>query len=78
MLDQYSQTSKTVPLRVKQRIHAVNIFDTDSVMRFSITITSVANILKNIYISVTVLNEFTSKYDDDENDTFNFVSTIYS
>ena len=69
-LDQDYQSLKNVPMRVKQLINAVNMFDSDSLMSCSNKINSAANILKNIYLGVTILNELTSTYNDDKNDSF--------
>ena len=68
MLDKYSQALKNSPLRVKQCIHDVDIFDNDYIMSCNTAIPSVANNLNNIYLSATILNESTSTYYNDKND----------
>ena len=75
-----------MPFRIKQRIHTIYIFDSDSVMTWNSAITSVTNTLKKTHLSTTVFNEFTSKYYNYNNDSFamffqkyktNFVNNIY-
>ena len=78
VLDQYSQDLNNIHLRVKQRTNIVTMFNNDSVMNCNTKIPSVANILKNVYLSGTLLNEFTSTYYDDKNDSFEIFSTIHS
>ena len=46
------------------------MFESDSLMSCSNKINSAANILKNVYLGVTILNELTSTYNDDKNDSF--------
>ena len=70
MLDNDSQSLDNIPLRIKQRIHSIDLFDSDYVMTWNVKIPYVANTLKNIYISTNILNEFTSTYYDDKNGYF--------
>ena len=70
MLDQDDQALNNTPLGVKQKKHAVNMLGNYSVMIYSNEITSVENTLKKISLSETILNEFTSTYCDDKNDSF--------
>ena len=48
------------PLESQKRIHAIDIFDSDSIMSWSTAISSVENTLKNIYPGGTLLGDFTS------------------
>ena len=50
ILWQALKTLKNVPLRVKNHIHYNNTFYGDSIMNCGTEITSVSNILKNIFI----------------------------
>ena len=59
-------------------MHAINMFHIDSIIISSITITSVANTLKNIYIGGTILGEFTSTYYDDNNYDFGMLFQQYT
>ena len=51
-------------------MHAIGMFDGDAIMICSSAITSLENTTKNIYLSGTLLDEFTSIYYNDKNDTF--------
>ena len=62
ILEQASLALNNVPLKVKNFIHAINIFDSDYIMSCSTTITSFANTLKNIYLGGTILDKLTSTY----------------
>ena len=59
-----------MPLVVKQHIHAVNMFDNDSIMIYSTSIASFPNTLNNNHISAAVLNEPTYTYYYDKDDYF--------
>ena len=65
MLAHNYQDLENVPLIFKQCIHSVNIFDIDSVITYNFPIPSVANTLKKIHLSTTLLNEFIFTYYDD-------------
>ena len=78
MLDQYFQAPKNVPLRVNHCIHAVNMFENDSVIRCSTANPSVANNPKNIYLNTALLDKSTSTYYDDNNDSFEMLFQLYS
>ena len=78
MLDYDSQALKNVPLRVKQHIYPVNMFDNDYLTRCITKITSIANTLKNIPLGGTILNEFTSTYYNDNNDSFEMLFQKYT
>ena len=65
-------------MRAKQRIHTIDIFDNDSIMIRSTAINSVANTLKKIHLSETLLNLFTSTYYDDNNDSFEMLFQKYT
>ena len=66
------------PLRVKQRINYIDIFESDSRMNFNTSITSVKNNRKNIYMSTTLLNESTSTYYYDKNYSFEMLFQKYT
>ena len=51
-------------------MYSINMFGCDYIMSFTTTIPSVTNTLKKIYIGGNMLDEFTSTYYDDKNDTF--------
>ena len=68
MLDRDSQDLNNVLLRVKQQMHDIDMFDIDSTITCNYAIPSVANTLNKIYLSTTLLNEFTSTYYNDKND----------
>ena len=70
IIDRDSQVPKNAPLRVKQCIHAFNIFESDFVMICNTAIYSVSNNLNNMYTSATTLNEYISTYYYDKNDYF--------
>ena len=70
IFDQYYQSLNNVPLIFKQHIHAVYIFENDSVIIYNTENISVANNLKKIYLIATILNAFTSTYYDDKHDSF--------
>ena len=76
MLDQDSQAPNNAPLRVKQHIHDLNMFNNDSVMIWSTAISSIENNLNKIHLSATLLNKFTSTYYYDKNDYFGFFRNI--
>ena len=58
-LDQDYQALKTIPLRVKQHIHAVNMFYSYAGTSYNTSTPSVANNTKKEYLSETPLNAFT-------------------
>ena len=75
----YYQSLKNVPLRVKNHILAIYMFDSDSIMIYSNPITSVVNTLKSIYFAGALLDEFTSEYNNNKNYTFGMLfQKIYS
>ena len=53
------------------------MFNNDSAMNCNTKIPSVANILKNVYLSGTLLNEFTSTYYYDKNGSFEMMFKQY-
>ena len=59
IIEKYSQALNNVLMKVQNCIHAINVYDIDSIMRFSTPISSDANILKKIYIGGTLWGEFT-------------------
>ena len=59
-------------------MHAINMFDSDSIISSSTTIISFANTLKNIYIGGNILGEFTSTYYDDNNYDFGMLFQQYT
>ena len=79
ILDHDYQALKNVSLRIKKCIHGIVMFGSESVMTCNYAITSVANTLNKIYLITNILNEFTSTYYDDNNDSFTiYFSTIYN
>ena len=66
IIDQDYQAPKDMYLRVKQRIHAINMFDNDYLTTCSTTITSVKNNLKKTHLSENIFNSFISTYYDDQ------------
>ena len=78
MLSRYYLALTNAPQRVKQHIHAINTFDSDDKMSCITAVTSVVNIHKNIYLSVALLDEFTSTYYDDKNDSFEMLFQKYT
>ena len=56
MLDNDYQAPNNFQQRVKQRINAIDMFDSDYVITGNSEIPSVASTLKKIYISKTILN----------------------
>ena len=54
------------------------MFDSDSVMTNNFVITSVANSLKKIHRIANILNEFTSKYDENTDDYFAMLFQKYT
>ena len=73
MLAHDSQSPKNIQIRVKQRTHAVDMHENDFTMTCNTEIYYVVNTLKKINISITIFNEFTSTYYDDNNDGFTFL-----
>ena len=51
---------KNIRTRYKQRIYAVDMHANDYFMTYNMVIPSVDNALKNVYLSTTLLNEFSS------------------
>ena len=70
MILQYYQALKNIRTRVKQRIHAVYMYENDFLMTCNSEIISVGNTLNKIYLIITILNEFISTYYDYKNDVF--------
>ena len=66
------QTLYNVLLKVKQCMHAVDIFDGGSVTTFKSAINFIDNTIKKIQHIKTILNEFTSTYYDDTDGCFEF------
>ena len=66
MLSNDYQSLDNLPIIVKQRIHAVNMYDSYYVMTYNTEIPYVANTLKKIHISITIFNEFASTYYDNK------------
>ena len=58
-------------------MHAIGMFDGDAIMICSSAITSLENTTKNIYLSGTLLDEFTSTYYNDKNNSFGNFQNIY-
>ena len=54
------------------------MFDNQSVMSYNNEISSVVNTPKKIYLSTTILNEFTSTYSYDNNDYFEMLFQQYT
>ena len=52
MLDRYSKSLNSMPLRVKKLIHVVNFFDSDDIMSYSTTILYVENTVKNFFCGI--------------------------
>ena len=69
---------KNAPLRIKQRIHYVDMFDNESVMSCNTKIASVVNTPKEIYSSTTIMNELTSTYNYDNNNSFEILFQQYT
>ena len=67
-----------MPLRVKQHIYAIDMFDSYYITIFSKIITSVANNTKNIYLRGTLIDEFTYTYYNDKNGTFEMLFQKYT
>ena len=61
---------KNVPQIVQNRINAINMYKSDYIMIFFTPITSVTNTPKNIYLGGTIWDGFTSKYYNENNDSF--------
>ena len=59
VLAQDSQSLNNVPLIFKERIHYVNMFDSDSAKTCNGAIPEIETNLKKICLSTTLLNEFT-------------------
>ena len=78
LLDQYYQPLNNFLLRVKQRIHYVDMFDSDYVMICSTAIPSVANTPRKFYFVGTLLDESTSTYYHDKNDNFDLLFQHYT
>ena len=78
VLDHYFQALNNVPLRVKKYIHDIDMFDSDYVITSNDENPSVANNLKKIYLSTTILNEFTFKDDYDNNYSFETLFRKYT
>ena len=54
------------------------MFGSDSIMNWNCAIPYVPNTLKKIYLSKTILNEFTSTYSYDNNDYFEMLFQQYT
>ena len=78
IIQQASQALNNVPLRVKNCIHDINMFDIDYIMSFGTSITSVANTLKKIYLVGAILDKSTSEYYNDRNATFGLLFQQYT
>ena len=72
------QSLEKVPIKFKQCIHDVNIFDSDYVMTYNSAIPSVANTLKKIHLSKIIFNEFTSTYYDNIDYCFSMLFQQYA
>ena len=70
MLDNDSLAMNNVPLRGKNNIHAINMFDSYSKIGCSNQIYSVKNTLKKIYLGGYLLGEFKSEYYNYKNANF--------
>ena len=70
MFNRYYQCLKNAPLRDKQRIHDINILESDYVMSCIIAFPFIANNLKKMYLRGNILNELTSKYYNHNDDSF--------
>ena len=77
MLDNDSLAMNNVPLRVKNNIHAINMFDSYSIMSCTTTIPSILNTPKHIYLSRTILDKLTSTYYDDKNNNLELLFQQY-
>ena len=64
------QALNNVPLRVKICIKTFNMFDSDYEMTCSVTLNYVSYNLNKIYLTTTILIEFTSTYYDYYDDYF--------
>ena len=60
--EKYSRSLMNVPLTVKNIIHSINIYDSDSLMICSTPIPSIVNNLDSIHPSGTFKDELTSEY----------------
>ena len=79
MLAQDYEALENLLIRVKQPIHAANLYDSDSVMTCNTAIPYVSNDPKKIHISSTICNECTSIYYDDKDDVLEMLfQTVYS
>ena len=76
-IEKYSKALKNA-LISQNRVHAINMYNRDSIMIWSNPITSFVNTLKNIYIGGTILGEFTSTYYDDNNYDFGMLFQQYT
>ena len=77
MLDRYSKSLNSMPLRVKKLIHVVNFFDSDDIMSYSTTILYVENTVKNFFCGI-ISDEITSTSYDDNNDSFKILFQYYT
>ena len=62
----------------KQCIHAVDIYENNSIMTFNRVTPTVANTLKKIHLSSLILNEFNSTLYEYKNEGKTFLSRGYT
>ena len=78
MIEQYYQSLQNVPIKVKNLIHTVNIYDSDSSITCNTEILSVADTLKKDHLGSNTFNEFTSKFNDDKDYGFRMLFKQYT
>ena len=78
ILEEASLALENVPLRFEKCIHAINMFNSDSIISYSTSIPSFENTVKKIYPGGNILDEFTSIYYEDKNDTFGMLFQNYT
>ena len=67
IIERTSQSLNNIPLVVQNRIHDINVYDSDYIMSSSSPIPSVSDTLKKIYLGGPLWGEFISKYYNDKN-----------
>ena len=77
IIEQASQALKNFLMIVQNHIHAIIMYDSDSIMICSTPIPSVSNTLKRIYLNGPLWYEFTSQYYNEKNETFGLLFQQY-
>ena len=67
-----------MPRRVKKRIHAVDVFDSEYIMICITEIPSVEKNSKKIYLGKPIWDELISEYYNKKNDTFGILFQQYT